>query len=155
MDVSVLINDMNFNYRCAAIIKNKDKILVSINDVKNFYTIPGGRANIGETSIEAVIREIKEETGFNTKYIKTLGVVENFYISRYNNKPTHEILIIHELEFVDKEAYELKEIKNLDELDNAKFIYKDINSLNKDNLRPSVLIDVLNSNNLIHIIAKQ
>lgn len=36
------------------------------------WSLPGGRAEQGETLEEAVVREMKEETGFDTKIVKLL-----------------------------------------------------------------------------------
>jgi len=57
-------------------------------------------------------------------------MIENFYISRYSDKPYHEILIIHELEFIDKSVYERDEITNLE--DGGTFIWKSIEELKKE-----------------------
>lgn len=37
------------------------------------YTFPGGKVELGETKEQAVIREVKEETGINVKVKKILG----------------------------------------------------------------------------------
>lgn len=52
-----------------AILYNKtnEKILMVKNKGENgsYYTLPGGAVKLGETLEEAVIREVKEETGLH------------------------------------------------------------------------------------------
>ncbi|MDO5569669.1 MAG: NUDIX domain-containing protein [bacterium] len=60
-----------FNARCSAIIFNNDKtkvLVFKINDGRDYYLIPGGRIEFNETSLDAIKREIKEETGFDLNY---------------------------------------------------------------------------------------
>ncbi len=152
MDINFELGSSVFNYRVASIIKNGNKILVSKNDDKKYLSLIGGRAKTGESSIEAVLREVYEETSFKAKHVKSLGMIENFYISRYSDKPYHEILIIHELEFIDKSVYERDEITNLE--DGGTFIWKSIEELKKENFKPSVVLANIGSPNFFHIINK-
>ena len=91
MDININIEDKVLNYRVAGIIKKDNKILVNERVDIDYVSLIGGRAKIGESSVEALLRELKEETGYDTKHIKTLGIVENFFTSRYDNKEYHEI----------------------------------------------------------------
>lgn len=152
MDINFELGNSVFNYRVASIIRNNDKILVSKSDDKKYLSLIGGRAKTGESSIEAILREVSEETSFEAKYIKPLGMIENFYISRYSDKPYHEILIIHELEFIDKSVYERDEITNLE--DGGTFIWKSIAELKKENFKPSIVLDNLENPKFFHIINK-
>lgn len=152
MDINFELGNSVFNYRVASIIKNGNKILVSKNDDKKYLSLIGGRAKTGESSIEAVLREVYEETSFEAKHVKSLGMIENFYISRYSDKPYHEILIIHELEFFDKSVYERDEITNLE--DGGTFIWKSIEELKQENFKPSIVLANLENPNFFHIINK-
>lgn len=152
MDICFKGDNYTFNFRVAALIKNGNKILVEKNNAVDYYGLVGGRCKLGEDSIEALIREIKEETGEDVSFIRSVGMLENFFISRYTNSPYHEILIIHELEFINKEIYQKDEIINLEEEGNAKFYWREISSLDK--CKPKIVFEHLNDEALFHLIVK-
>lgn len=53
---------------CALIFNEEGKVLaVSRKDNKNDWGLPGGKVDEGETIKEALIREVKEETGLDIK----------------------------------------------------------------------------------------
>ena len=84
MDLDIVLdNDKRFIARCAAIIYNKDKTKVLMFNFKDYYMLPGGRIEFNETSLDAIKREIKEETGYDLKFTFK-GVQENFL--RKDNK---------------------------------------------------------------------
>lgn len=152
MDICFKGDKYTFNFRVAALIKNGNKILVEKNKDVNYYSLVGGRCKFGEDSIHALIREIKEETGEDVKFIKSIGILENFFISRYTNSPYHEILLIHELEFINKEIYQKDEIINLEEKNKAKFYWRQISALNK--CKPKIVFEHLNDEAFFHLINK-
>ena len=61
MDLTLKTKEGYFNYRVAAVIVNDGKILAQRDTKTNEYYLPGGRVTFGETSEEALLREIKEE----------------------------------------------------------------------------------------------
>lgn len=52
-----------FRYRAAAIIIEDGAVLMAGNDIDDYYYSIGGGVHLGETSEQAVIREVFEETG--------------------------------------------------------------------------------------------
>ena len=60
MDLTLKTREGYFNYRVAAVIVNDGKILAQRNTKTNEYYLPGGRVVFGETSEEALLREIEE-----------------------------------------------------------------------------------------------
>lgn len=57
----------NFVIRIRAIIFHNDKLLVMRNSANDFYCIPGGKMELGETIHECLKREITEELGIEPK----------------------------------------------------------------------------------------
>ncbi len=65
---------------CDGIIVENGKILLGLRDLepeKGKWALFGGYLNWDETIEEAVIREVKEETGLTTKIIEFLGIYSN------------------------------------------------------------------------------
>ncbi len=153
MDINFKEEGYTFNLRVAALIRKGNKILVEKNDQVDYYGLIGGRCKLGEDSISAIKREIKEETSEETEYLRSVGIIENFFISRYTNSPYHEILIIHELKFKNPEVYQQDKITNLEESKDAKFYWKDINELKK--CKPEIAFQHLNDSTFFHLINKE
>lgn len=153
-DINFEKNATVFNYRVAVIIRNKEKILVQIDNQLPYYFLAGGRCQLREPSTKAAQREFKEETGLDTILKKEIGMIENFFISNFNGKNYHEILLIHELELVDKNMYNTDIIHCIEEAKKGHVIYQwmDINELKQEDFRPKIILDMLNSNEFIHKI---
>ena len=80
MDIDFKYENNRLNARVSVIIYNKDKskvLLFRVNDGRSYYMLPGGRIHYNEDSQSAIIREIKEELGFDLDY-KLCSVQENF-----------------------------------------------------------------------------
>jgi mutator protein MutT len=78
--------------RAVAIIVNDNKILVihRINNGKEYFVLPGGGVENGETVEQAVLREVQEETALEVKIEKMLyhhtyddNTEHFFYLCRY------------------------------------------------------------------------
>jgi ADP-ribose pyrophosphatase YjhB (NUDIX family) len=62
-----------------AIVLNGDNILLLYTKRYHDYSLPGGGIDAGETNVEGLIRELKEETGaHNVQNIKAFGLYEEF-----------------------------------------------------------------------------
>jgi 8-oxo-dGTP pyrophosphatase MutT (NUDIX family) len=87
---------------------NHGKILVfqGRDNIKNenFFRPLGGGVEFGETSQDALIREIREELGLEIKEPRYLGTLENIFV--YQGEPGHEIVLIYDAKFVDPKVYE-------------------------------------------------
>ncbi len=59
----------------AAIIKDGEILLVQ-ESTDNCWAMPGGWADVGDIPSEVAIRETKEESGFDVKPIKVIGVYD-------------------------------------------------------------------------------
>ncbi len=57
-----------------------------------YYSIPGGKLDLGESFEEAAIREVREETGLNIKTPKVIAVTNN--LRTFKQEKLHFISII-------------------------------------------------------------
>lgn len=78
-EVKFKTEEYNYYNRAVGIIKKDDMYLILNVDNSPYYHIPGGHIEIGEDSLSAVTREIKEELGFTVKEAKLFCIQENFY----------------------------------------------------------------------------
>jgi 8-oxo-dGTP pyrophosphatase MutT (NUDIX family) len=79
---------------------------------EQFYRPPGGGIEFGETSCEAVKREIDEEMGITLTNVHRCGVLENIFT--FEGQPMHEIVFILDADPVDQSIYERDELTGRD-----------------------------------------
>ena len=58
------------------VLNEKDEILMAKESVDGKWTIPGGWADIGDTPSETVVKEIREETGFDAEIVRLLAIYD-------------------------------------------------------------------------------
>ena len=152
VDVSIMIGNHKFNYRVSAIFRNGNKILLHHGLKSDHYTLPGGRVKDGETTNQSLIREMKEEMGYDIILIRPVSFMENMF--NFDDKDYHELLVTYEAQFRDEEAYKREKIVGIEERENLEFIWKDISELDKLAFVPHILIDIIkkNSKEFQHII---
>ena len=93
MNLVIEIDNKHFTCRVAAIIILENQILmVKHKDYPLYYTV-GGKVKINESTEDAIIREIKEETGIDYEIEKLTFIQERFY--NFNNQEHHEIIFYY------------------------------------------------------------
>ena len=151
MNIDYINNKFNFNLRTSALIfnKNKDKILFSKIQNRDFYLLLGGRIKELEKSYDAIKREIIEELGndySNLDYEYVCTSEEFVNAKGYNN---HQINIIY------KSVYN-KDIKenviNGLEGDWITFEWINIKDIDNINIYPNKIKEIMKGNNINHII---
>ena len=71
------------------------KVLLCLPKDRSYSYLPGGHIEFGETGREALVREMKEETGLDATAGKLLGVVESRFVQK--GEPHCEINLIYEM----------------------------------------------------------
>ena len=84
-----------------------DSILVfeGYDSVKEtyYYRPLGGEVHLGETTKEAVVREIREELEQEIIDVHLVGVLENLFV--FEGVPGHEIVFVYDGRFADESVY--------------------------------------------------
>lgn len=104
--------------RVSAIIISGDKILLihRKKEGKEYWVFPGGGVEEGETNEQAVIREVKEETGLEATNVRLAGGVF-YYCEVEYSKPElggPEKQKMNELDWYQPEWIELSEITDME-----------------------------------------
>lgn len=151
MDLSIMVENVKFNYRAGLMITKNNKVLVECNPVYDFVTIPGGRVKTLESSIDALIRELEEEmhVTITKEEVKFKSVIENFF--ELDNKKYHELFFLYILN-IEENDYRFKEnMINYDSKNNYyKWVKKD--KLDEVNLLPKPIRNISSNNNFESII---
>lgn len=92
-----------FNYRVVGIAIHEGYVLLHKAEIDNFWTFPGGRAEIGEPAETTLKREMKEELNTNIEIMRLLWFVENFF--KYDDKNYHEIALYFLMRFPVSSRY--------------------------------------------------
>ena len=146
-DILFDINGVLFSYRVGGVLIRDNKALLT--KCGDDYSLPGGHVQIGETSSETVVREFKEETGFDVKPLHVISTYENFW--KWDDKNCHQLCIFYKLEMID-ENQEL--IPNPD-TDKTELVWVDINEITNIKLYPEgiaklIVNQVMDNNHFIN-----
>lgn len=81
-DVSFVRGNSLFRLRAAAVILRGDSVLMMGNDTVPYLYSIGGAVHLGETTEDAVRREVLEETGLQLSVDRLLAVHQNFFVDK-------------------------------------------------------------------------
>ena len=104
-DITLEVGGGYFIYKVGAIIIHENKVLMVKNENHAYYYTVGGRANFGETSEDAVLREVYEETGIELEVDRLAYIHENYFTADFleiNNAPCHEIAFYYLMKHCDE-----------------------------------------------------
>lgn len=144
--IKIKTDDYNFKFRVSGIIVKENKILLVEMDNSGFLCLPGGYVELGETTEVAVRRELLEEIRKPFEISEYLGVVENYFINKYNKK-MHEISFYYLMKSND-----ILNTENFSLIENDKgrkikldFYWVDLDQINDYDVRPGFLKNILKS----------
>ena len=98
-DLTINLGEQMLNCRAAGIIVKDNHVLLHKNKKDPYWTLIGGRIQLGEDSAHAVEREFEEELGIPAKADRLLWIVENFFA--YRDYPFHEYSFIYLIKDVE------------------------------------------------------
>jgi len=95
----LVINDENkrFSFRVAGLAIHQNKVLLHRYETDEFWVLPGGRAELLESTEETILREIKEELDEDVSINRLLYVNETFF--EHQERIVHELCFYYHIEF--------------------------------------------------------
>ena len=150
-DVSVKIENVVFNFRVACFIENDNHILLSTSKNIDFWNLPGGRVKIGESTLDAIKRELKEELDLTNVEPKLIHIAENMFFWLGNN--VHELCFFYKLNLPD--SHPLTCVDNLLNLEDLNETFKWFNKNQIKHLKclPEIIYSLVNKDeNISHSI---
>lgn len=153
MDCTFTTDQGTFNYRVGAIILDENRLLMAHDRRRDQYYTVGGRVHLHETSEDAMIREIYEETGVKAE-IDRLGFIhENFF--KVKGTSYHEISLMFYIKPFDYSLIDPEKIKC--DGDTEELCWLDLNHLPQCALYPEFFRTELfdPSKEIKHIITRE
>ncbi len=113
------------------------------DDVKDeeFLRPLGGSVEFGETALEAVRREMREELHADISEPVQLGVLENIFTCR--GEPGHEVVAVFDAQLVDRTLYDMERVPLHEELWGTEARWIDLSDPPEMPLYPDGLLDLL------------
>lgn len=146
-DVVIKTDKQKFNFRVAVIpYNNNNQVLLQRVKNEEYLSLIGGRVKLGETTANALLREVQEELGIliNQKNLDLVYVCENFF--KINGKDIHELLFIYKYALNSNMSY-----KVIDK-ENVKAEWFKIEDLKNLNIKPAIIKNFNISEELQHLI---
>lgn len=139
-DITFLYKDAGFNFRVAAFVKCGDYMLLQKSEGADFWNLVGGRVKLGESTEEAIARELLEELGIESDK-ELIWIAENFFM--WQGHHAHEMLYIFKVE-LDESCFEkFENFKVIDSQDEyTKWVHKD--DIKNYVCKPNLLYDIWN-----------
>ncbi|WP_027121390.1 NUDIX hydrolase [Mycoplasma leonicaptivi] len=139
----LITNEENFRFklRVGAIIKYKNKILITSDPWNNYWYLPGGKSTFGESTQQTLEREIKEELNCQVDTFKFAFLTENFY-TKADNIKYHELCFYYSIKL--KSYDEITQKNEFIRIENGnKFRFKWVSKkeLKGWNFHPNIVID--------------
>lgn len=155
-DISVLINDVKFNFRVGVIFEFNGKVIIEKGGKGGHGVLPGGRVKTLENTKEALIREIKEEMHFDIskKEIKLQSIIENFFEN--SNQKFHELYFVYKIQLDDNDdivKIESKDFINYDSESNY-YEFVDINNIDDEFIKPLVIKKIVKEENFKNFVVR-
>lgn len=143
--VTFVSGQTRFTYRVAAIIVRGDHVLLMRNLAEDYWFVPGGRAEIGESAAKALAREIAEELGVTAQVERLIWINENFF--RIGDTSHHELALYFSVAIPDDTHPDLAATFHCDDPDGTRFevVWHRKDALKEVRLVPSFLTDALSN----------
>ncbi len=156
LDINFKSDNYNFSIRTVGVTVRDGKVLLQREKDGNEYALPGGTVKLGETSVETLIREYKEETGDDIILNRIIWIEENFW--EYCGKKQHSIDFYYLVDFCeDSKTLEFNEFVSQKDNCNVILGWMPIEELKNITVYPTFLKDEIHNLNseIKHFISKE
>jgi len=126
-DITIPLSGVIVNFRVGAIIHYEDRVLICRLPDKNWWYVPGGRIAVGESSHEALSRELSEEISGKWEIGSPVASSENFF--KVDDKEYQEVCLYYAVNW-------LSEPMDLSSHSYEVFKWVTINSINDYIIKP-------------------
>jgi len=123
--------------RAAAIIIINNRLLAAKNSDYPCYYVIGGGIELNESSEEAVVREVYEETGYRFEIDRLAFVQERFF--KVNTQEHHEIVFFYLMKAKGNENINILDNSFTDQPQKETLHWLPINDLDKINIVPDFI----------------
>ncbi|MFZ7333730.1 NUDIX hydrolase [Streptococcus pluranimalium] len=107
---------------------------------KGRYDLPGGSQEPGESLLETLERELKEETGFELKVSSHNRIFDTFVKAKGEQETVHHIFAVYDIEINDVPIQKLASHLETGEMNDSKgFEWVDLDQLTPQNASPLIL----------------
>jgi 8-oxo-dGTP pyrophosphatase MutT (NUDIX family) len=134
-DISFRLDGHRINLRVGGVIVVSGRVLLNRLERDDYWFLPGGRVATGESTDQAIRREIREELGIDCRIIRPIVLMENFFT--HGGEPFHELGVYY---LLDTEGAPLpKDGDRVGTDDGLHFHWQPVDRLAAIDFRPAVL----------------
>lgn len=130
-------------------IKNKKILCIEKNSgpYKGRYDLPGGSQILGESLVETLSREFKEETGLSISEVKENRIYDVFVRENKDNNLVHHIFALYTVKYDENSQITIPELVQNERNDSNGTKWIDFSSLHQENASPILLkaVNVFNN----------
>ena len=157
IDVKIDCAEGKFKFRVCGIVRVNNKYLTVKIQNNDFYCLPGGHVELGEDTDSAVLREMKEELGYEVKIVRLVSIIQNFFKAK-DGRMFHELGYYYIVEPTNIDEVNLEDYIRMEndkgEMKRLEFKWFDLETLKDARFLPEVLKEKLTSDVLENIITK-
>ncbi|MBO6558813.1 MAG: NUDIX domain-containing protein [Pseudomonadales bacterium] len=127
-----------FLYRAVAVFIDAERVLLHQFEGDEFWALPGGRVEHGESALDTVVREMKEELSIDIVDAQPVWAADNFF--HYLDRNCHEMGVYFKVRASsDSYIYSERQFEGIENETPLTFRWFEIDELDSIRLLPNFL----------------
>ncbi|GGE66804.1 NUDIX hydrolase [Priestia taiwanensis] len=154
--ISFSTNEGKFSFRVAGVCIHEDKLLVHRSSKDTYWTLPGGRLEMGESTEEGLKREMIEEIGEVVCVDGLYAIAENFF--RYEGENLHELGFYYHITLpTNSMLLQQEAFKGIEKDTSLHYKWMPLTSLDEITLYPRVLAEKIKRGDMVfsHMVNRE